>query len=204
MRFANGTVVGRAVRAAFLAALLADAGCGYHFPGQGKVLPGGGSRVRVASFENRTGEVGLENDVTQAMEEEIARRGVFTLARDDDSADLVLEGVINSLETHPVAFSSTDAALQYETVMVLSAKLRNPHTGAVVWRVSALREDDSYGAVSSTVVTASPQFQQQTLSAADLAQLPEVQLSESQRREALDRVLENASRDLYNGIVEDF
>ena len=37
-----------------------------------------------------------------------------------------------------------------------------------------------------------------------LVQLTDVQLSESQKGEALERVLENMSRDVYNSMVEDF
>ncbi|HZR81945.1 MAG TPA: LPS assembly lipoprotein LptE [Candidatus Binatia bacterium] len=179
--------------------------CGYHFPGQVAVLPGGGSKVYVARFDNRTRNPGVENDVLEAMQLEVARRGQFTLAPNSDAADLVLEGTINSIEVRPIAFSTSDEALQFETVMTLSVQLRNPHTGKIVWRVAGLRENDSYGAVSQTVVASSSQFlSQSTLNANDLNQLTDVQLSESQRREALDRVLENASRDVYNSMVEDF
>ena len=44
---------------------------------------------------------------------------------------LVLEGAIDSLELRPIAFSTTDEALQYQTVMTVSATLRNPHTNEV-------------------------------------------------------------------------
>jgi len=55
------------------------------------------------------------------------------------------------------------------------------------------------------VVTDSPQFLSNSgLNPNDLAQLSDVQVSESQQGEALDRVLENVSRDLYNAMVEDF
>ena len=190
---------------AVLAALLVAGGCGYHFPGQAATLPGGGTRLRVARFENHTRSPGLENDVLEAIEAEVARRGQFTIAGDGQAPDVILEGTITSLVVRPIAFSSTDEALQYETVMTLSARLRDPRNGAIVWRVAALRENDSYGAVAQTVVPQSSLFQSQsTLNSNDLGQLTDVQLSESQNREALDRVLDNASRDLYNSMVEDF
>ena len=195
----------RTQRSALLISLLLAAGCGYHFPGQAAELPGGGSKLHIARFENRTESPGLENDVLEALESEVSRRGQFKMIRQPADADLVLEGAITSLETRPVAFSGSDEALQYETVMTVSAALRDPRTGKVVWRVTSLRENDSYGAVSSTVVPSSSQFlEQSTLNANDLNQLTDVQLSESQRREALDRVLENTSRDLYNAMVENF
>jgi hypothetical protein len=201
----RGTWAGHAAFAAGLCLALFSADCGYHFPGQASTLPGGGTKLYIAQFENGTRTPGLENDVLEAMQSEVARRGQFTVTDAPDAADLVLEGSISSLEVRPVAFSTSDEALQYETVMVVSAALRNPRTNAIVWRVAALRENDSYGAVSQTVVASSSQFlQQSTLNANDLNQLTDVQLSESQRREALDRVLENTSRDLYNSMVENF
>lgn len=197
--------VDRRLRGLVVAAALIAGGCGYHFPGAGTSLPGGGSRIYVARFDNRSRSPGLESLVAEGLQVEFARRGQFSVVRDPAAADLVLEGSIQSLETRPVAFSTTDETLQYETIMVLGASLRSTATNAVVWRISALRENDSYGAVSQTVVPSSSAFVSgSTLNANDLNQLTDVQLSEAQRREAIDRVIENASRDLYNAMVEDF
>ncbi|MDG2306003.1 MAG: LptE family protein [Candidatus Binatia bacterium] len=179
-------------------------GCGYHFPGDASVLPGGGTTVYVSTFTNQSREPGLENGVRDALEDEILRRGNFELVS-EDTADVVLEGVIESLQSRPIAFSNSDEALQYETVMTLSASLLDTRRKALVWRVANLRESDSFGAVPGTVVVQSSQFQEQsTLNQQNLAQLTEVQLSESQKDEAIERVLENMSRDLYNSMVEDF
>jgi hypothetical protein len=181
------------------------AGCGYHFPGQGRVLPGGGTSIYIGDFSNRTREAGLDARVREAMEEEVERRGIFQLTNDSASAAVVMEGSVDRLETRPVAFSNTDEAVQYETIMSLSASLRDTRTETVVWQVASLRANDSYGAVFGTVVAESSQFQEQSpIGAQALGQLTDVQLSESQRDEALQRVLENISRDLYNAMVEDF
>lgn len=199
----RGTTGRLALLLAGVALGLAD--CGYNFPGEGRTLPGGATSLYIAKFENRTREAGLENFVLEALEAEVARRGQFTLAPDQSAAELVLEGTILSIETRPVAFSSADEALQYQTFLTVSAALRDPKTNNIVWRVAALRETDSYGAVANTVVTDSPEFVAgSTLNQGDLAQLSDVQLSETQQREALDRVLENTSRDLYNAMVENF
>jgi hypothetical protein len=188
-----------------LAAALVVASCGYHFPGQGQVLPGGGSSVYVGEFLNRTRDPGIEARVRSSLEDEIARRGIFKLVPSTDAAAVVLEGSVDRIETRPVAFSNTDEAVQYETIMTVSAQLRDNRNETVVWRLSGLRATDSYGAVFGTVVAESSQFQEQSpIDAQQLGQLTDVQLSESQRDEALVRVLENLSRDLYNAMVEDF
>lgn len=184
-------------------ALLASA-CGYNFPGDASVLPGGGTKVHVSTFTNQTREPGLENAVRDALETEVIRRGNFDLVGSGD-AEVILEGVIQSLAYRPIAFSNSDEAQQYETVMTLSASLRDTRRQTIVWRVSNLRESDSFGAVPGTVVVQSSQFQEQsTLNEQNLEQLTDVQLSESQKGEAIERVLENMSRDVYNAMVEDF
>jgi outer membrane lipopolysaccharide assembly protein LptE/RlpB len=194
----------RAVVLVVALALLATASCGYHFPGEG-TLPGGATSIHVAKFENRTRDAGLENYLLEAIQTEIARRGKFTLAEDRGAAQLTLEGTIVSIERRPVAFSSSDEALQYQTYVTIGAVLRDTRDNKAVWRISALREGDSYGATSNTVVTDSPEFLTgSTLNSKDVAQLSDVQLSESQEREALDRVFQNTSRDLYNAMVENF
>jgi hypothetical protein len=188
-----------------LPALLGLVDCGYHFPGEGRTLPGGATTIYVAKFDNRTRDPGLENYLLESMQAEVARRGQFALMEDRSAAQLALEGTILSLETRPLAFTASDQAVQYQTFMTISAALKNTQTGQIVWRIAALRESDSYGAVANTVVTDSPDFLAgSTLNPNDLAQLSDVQLSESQQREALDRVLENTSRDLYNSMVENF
>jgi outer membrane lipopolysaccharide assembly protein LptE/RlpB len=193
------------MRRTLLAAVLLAASCGYHFPGQGRVLPGGGNSLYVGEFVNRSREAGLDARVHSSLEDEVARRGIFKLVPSTDAAAVVLEGSIDRLETRPVAFSNSDEAVQYETIMTISAQLRDPRNERVVWRVSGMRSNDSYGAVFGTVVAESSQFQEQSpIDAQQLGQLTDVQLSESQRDEAMERVLENFSRDLYNAMVEDF
>ena len=183
---------------------LALFGCGYNFPGEATVLPGGGTKLYIETFRNQSRRPGLENAVRDALESEVLRRGNFEVVSDGE-AEVVLDGVIQSLNYRPIAFSNADEALQYETIMTLSASLRDPGSGKIVWRVTNLRESDSFGAVPGTVVAQSSQFQEQsTLNAGNLLQLSDVQLSESQKDEAIQRLLENMSRDVYNAMVEDF
>lgn len=184
--------------------LLCAAGCGYNFPGDASHLPGGGTKIYVSIFSNESREAGIENAVRDALETEILRRGNFDLVSSSE-AEVILEGVVQSLQYRPIAFSNSDEALQYETIMTLSASLRDTRRNAIVWRVSNLRETDSFGATPGTVVVQSSQFQEQsTLNEQNLIQLTDVQLSESQKDEAIERVLENMSRDVYNAMVEDF
>jgi len=197
--------VKKAGRTLALAAALGLGACGYHFPGQGRTLPGGATSLQVGKFRNQTGRPGLGEKVRDALEQEVLRRGVFPIERQATGADLVLEGAVERFETRPVAFSPTDQAVRYETFLTVSAQLRDPRSDKVVWRIGSLRRSDSFGSVAETVVAQSSTFQERaTIDAGDLAQLSDVQVSESQRSDALERVLENVTRDLYNAMVEDF
>jgi len=69
-----------------------------------------------------------------------------------------------------------------------------------------LRESDEYSASARVVVSSSSQFQQDTLDAANIqdAQFSNIQLAETERRQAITRLLRQAVRDVYNQMVEDF
>lgn len=189
-----------------LGALLVSmlSGCGYHFPGGGSVLPGGGSKIAIEGFRNATQTPGLVDGIQAALESEVARRGNFAVVSASD-ADVVLAGTILSLDVRPVGFSQSDEALQYETVVSIAAQLRDARTERVVWQVRKLTENDSYGAVAQTVISQSSQFQEQSsLDQGDLDRLSDVQVSESQRQDALIRVYDNLARELYNSMVDNF
>nr|MCU0564711.1 LPS assembly lipoprotein LptE [Desulfobacterales bacterium] len=73
------------------------AGCGYRFQGKAQ-LPDGAQFLFVDIFENRTNQLGLETTVTNAVVFEFLKRGKQTMVSDRESADLVMKGVIRSVE----------------------------------------------------------------------------------------------------------
>ena len=188
--------------ALWLALLLAS--CGYNFPGVATALPGGGTRIAVEPFANATREPGLVTGIQEAFSLELAKRGSFEQT-EAGRADVVLSGVVVSVDVRPVGFSGSDEALQYETIVRINARLTDPKTGRVVWRVDGLQQSDSYGGVASTVIAQSSDFQENsTLNEGDLLRLSDVQVAESQKGNALQKVTENLARELYNAMVDDF
>jgi hypothetical protein len=178
--------------------------CGYTFPGMATALPGGGTKIAFEPFANATPEPGLVTGIQEAFSLEVAKRGSFEQTS-AGRADVVLSGVIESLDIRPVGFSRSDEALQYETVVRISAWLTNPKTGRVVWRVDGLQQSDSYGAAATTVIAQSSEFQENsTLNEADLLRLSDVQVAESQQGDALKKVSDNLARELYNSMVDNF
>lgn len=71
-------------------------GCAYRFGPHHRQLPGGHQKIFVKIFENRTQEVGIETEFTNACIQELSRSGVATVTN-EAHADVVLEGVIHSV-----------------------------------------------------------------------------------------------------------
>jgi len=192
-------------RIALLLCLLFS-GCGYHIAGEHVALPPEVRSVRVGKIENRSREQGLEKSLAFALEREVHIRQHFRMEQDPTRGDAVLSGTIREVHVRPVAFDANDQAIQFEIAVVLDLTLTRPGDGHVFWHVHGLRELDEYSASSQAVVTRSSQFQQATLNAGDVQnpQLSNIQLAETERQEALLRLLKQAAHDVYNQMVEDF
>lgn len=187
-------------------AALVLTGCGYHLVGEQIGLPDDVRSLGVGTLQNRSREYGLEKSLAFAMEREIHERGRFRMVEDPGGADAVLSGTIRDVNVRPVAFDSSDLAVEYEIGLTLDLTLTRQRDGQVIWHVRGLRETDEYSASSRVVVTSSSQFQQGTLDAANI-QDPEftsIQLAETERRLAITRLLRQVVRDVYNQMVEDF
>jgi hypothetical protein len=190
--------------AAFLA--LAFIGCGYHFAGEQVGLPEDIHSLSVGTLVNRSREHGLEKTLAFALEREIHERGRFRMIEDPGGGDAVLSGAIREVRVQPVAFDSNDIAVQYEIDITMDFTLIRKDDGRVLWHVNGLQESDQYSASPTVVVTTSSQFQQGTLNASDVQnpELTAIQLTETERRSAVNRLLRQAVRDVYNQMVENF
>jgi Lipopolysaccharide-assembly len=183
--------------------LLLASGCGYRFSGTGNRLP---PEIRTISFgpiQNTTREVGLEKQLLESLEDEVTSHGRLDIAS-AGKGDAVLTGVVRDYGTRPVAFSANDEALQYQASVTVDLDLRRRDNGKLLWKAVGQRQTQDYSAVPGVVVTTSSQFQRTTLNAANVGQFTDIQLSESQRRQANEALLENLARDIYNQMMEDF
>lgn len=186
--------------------LAALAGCGYHLAGAELSLPSDVRSVRVGAITNHSPEHGLEKTLQFAIEREIHERGQLRMVDDPGGGDAVLHGAIRDVSVQPVAFDANDQAVQYEISIVLDLTLTRQRDGRVLWHVRRLQERDEYSANARVVVTSSSQFQQGTLDAANVQnpQLSNIQLTETDRRDAIARLLSQAARDAYDQMVEGF
>lgn len=201
------------MRAVAVVFVLTLAGCGYHLAGEQIALPEDVRSLSVGTVNNRSREYGLEKTLAFAFEREILERGHFHVSQEPGGADAVLSGTIRDLRVHPVSFNANDQAVQYEIALVVDLVLTRQQDGHVLWRANGLSEVDEYSTSGGVVVTSSSQFQQGTLNASDLRnpefatmdpQTISIQLSETERRRAIERLLSQAVRDIYNQMVESF
>lgn len=187
----------------WLALALGLAGCGYHFAGSGVGLPPAARTVSISVFGNRTREHGLEIALRRAIEEEFRRRGPLDVV-EEGNGDLVVSGTIRRFQTTPVAFVGTSAAVQYQGILQVGFKLTERSTGKVLYDNKLLQESLDFGATSGVIVETSPRFQRGTIDARDLAQMTNVQVGETRRRETLSELLELIARDVYLQTMEGF
>lgn len=189
---------------AFLAALaLGLTACGYQFAGTVTRLPDDVRTISLGPIANGTREVGLEKRLLEAIEDEIALRGRLKVMP-QGQGDVTLSGAIRGYATRPVAFSGRDEALQYQVSVAVDLDLRRRDDQKLLWHTQGLREIQDYSAVPGVVVTSSSKFQKSTLNPADVGRFTDIQLSEGQKREADERLIETLSRTIYNQMMEDF
>jgi hypothetical protein len=98
-----------------LAACAVLAGCGYRTAVRGAPLAGGAEQVAVAPFDARTADAEVGVFVTEALREDLARRGLDTR----DGAASRIDGVVE--ET--VYFPSSPNGATWRLALVVSAKL---------------------------------------------------------------------------------
>lgn len=188
--------------AAMLGALLA-AGCGYHFAASGSGLPQDAKTIYVARFSNTSRFTGVNDQFMRYVKDEIADHKRLELVDDPSQADLVLSGQILRVDTMPVGFNGVSEASIYQQFMVVRAQLQDRHTNKVLW-ANVLSSIDQFPVVSSTVITTSPEFLQQNLRSQDIANLPNIQVAQTQQAFSSSQMMTRMAQDIYSAMSEGF
>lgn len=176
-------------------------GCGYAFTGAGSVLPPDVKKVYIPLAENNSTELGLADVVTEALREQFDSYGVVTVVDSQNDADAVLRTTITSVKRATRSTTSnTDAALQLDTRLALSAELVRV-TGPVLWRDSDITVTKSFGGDRSVVITSSSDFASGSIGAADIATLDPREVARGQEQEVLNTLAEDAARKIYDDAV---
>jgi lipopolysaccharide assembly LptE-like protein len=197
-------------RTAFLAFILGGTtfsvfgGCGYQFVGESSLIPKDARTIYVEPFVNRSRDVGMEKELTTALRGEFYRRGQLTVVEGSEQADLILTGVIRSIERNVASVNRKDEVLQYESVLVLDVTLRRREPNEILWRGQGLRLTEVFGGSRAAVVTTSSEFRTGTLNASDVRRMTDIQLTEFEQKTTRDQLMERVAKELYQRVMEMF
>jgi hypothetical protein len=197
-------------RTVFLAFILGGAtfsvfgGCGYQFVGESSLIPKDARTIYVEPFVNRSRDVGMEKELTTALRGEFYRRGQLAVVDRSEQADLILTGVIRSIERNVASVNRKDEVLQYESVLVLDVTLRRREPNEILWRGQGLRLTEVHGGSRAAVVTTSSEFRTGTLNASDIRRMTAIQLTEGEQKGTRDQLMERVAKELHQRVMEMF
>jgi hypothetical protein len=123
------------------------AGCGYALQGRGITTDASVKRIGVPLFKDRTGKLGLDTHVTQAVMAELLKRGRFTVVRDAANVDAVVEGEITAFNVVPVNFSTETGqtqATRYAIALTAKVTYRKIGQAEPLWSNDAFSQRDEY------------------------------------------------------------
>jgi len=180
------------------------AGCGYQFVGESSLLPKDARTIYVEPFFNRGRDVGMEKELTTALRAEVYRRSQLRVVDQSEQADLILSGVIRSLESNVSSVNRQDEVLEYESILILDVTLRRREPNEILWRGQGVRLTEVHGGSRAAVVTTSSEFRTGTLNAADIRRMTDIQLTEAERRSVRDQLMERFAKELHQRVIEMF
>ncbi len=140
----------KAVAVLALSALVS--GCGYEIVRYSEAL-GDSRRIAIQPLINDSFEPGIDTVMADAFHREFLRRGALRVVENQESADLILGGVITNLETRSRSFSSIEFALEYEMRLFVELILTRPDGTTVPIDQGAFVESELYLSSSDLEVT---------------------------------------------------
>jgi hypothetical protein len=123
------------------------AGCGYALQGRGITTDPSVKRIGVPLFKDKSGKIGLDSRITQAVMEELLKRGRFTVVKEATNVDAVVEGEIMAFNVLPTNFSQsgdTTQASRYSVALVAKVVYRKIGQKEPLWANDAFSQRDEY------------------------------------------------------------
>lgn len=184
--------------------LAAAGGCGYQFVGESSLLPADARSIYVETFVNRSREVGIDKELATALRAEFYRRQQLKVVDYSEQADVIVSGVIRSLESSAASVNRRDEVLQYESVLTLDITLRRRQPNEILWRGQGIRLTELYAGSRAAVVTTSSEFRTGTLNSSDVRRFTDIQLTEIERRSVQDELMERFAKEVHQRVMEMF
>ena len=135
-----------------LLAAWVPSGCSYELVRYAGAL-GDAQRIAFAPIRNDSFEPGLDSLLADAFAREFLRRGALRVVEDPESADLIVSGLVESLETRSRSFSSIEFALEYELRLRMELTVYRPDGSRVPLDGSAFVESERYLSSADLEVT---------------------------------------------------
>lgn len=189
---------------AFAFVLLTVVACGYQLSGMSTFLPQDIRTIYVEPFMNRSRDVGIEKEITTALRGEFYRRGQLRIVDQAEQADAIVSGVVRAFDSSVVSVNRKDEVLQYESIMTLDVTLRRREPSEIIWRGQGTRLGELHSGSRAAVVTTSSEFRTGTLNAADVRQMTDIQLTETENQQFRDALIERFARELHQRLMEMF
>jgi len=159
---------------------IVSAACGYRFTGSGN-FPSDVQRIFIQIFDNRTSELGVENDLANELADQFTTRGnSAALVSSIKNADAVLSGVIASIQITTTSRITETTADARRVILTVDSKLTAAADGTI-WSAPGVAATATY-----TVV------------------LNNNEATEDNKRQALAQAANELAEILYNRLVEDF
>ncbi len=171
--------------------------CGYTFIGSGSSLPPDVQTVYIPFVTNLSTDTYVTPLLTEALREEFEKYGVLKVVDATDNYDSVLNVTILSVrEESRTVTARTESELQGDLILTLSVELLR-RDGSVLWKAPSMEQSRSYASDLSTVVTSSSSFSESGMSATDLQNLGNREVSRSQQRITMENLIEEVSKKIY-------
>ncbi len=179
--------------------------CGYRLQGSGSVLPNDIKTVSIRTAQNNTTITGLGPRFTEKLRSRFERAGIVKILDSGEPADAELITQIQAIANRNREVSGTqNVAVEQDLVFTISAELKK-RNGQILYRNPAITVSDSFGSVSSNVVTTSSSFAQGNSGASTLGSLSQREVARGQAAETLETLMEEAARKLYQeSVASDF
>jgi outer membrane lipopolysaccharide assembly protein LptE/RlpB len=160
-------------------ACIITAACGYRFTGSGN-FPAGVKRIFIQIFDNRTSEIGVENDLANELADQFTTRGnAAALVSSEKNADAVLSGVIASIQITTTSRITETTADARRVILTVASKLTADDR--TIWSARRVAATATYTVVQNNN-----------------------EATEDNKRLALSQAANELAEILYNRLVEDF
>jgi outer membrane lipopolysaccharide assembly protein LptE/RlpB len=188
-----------------LLAALTLASCGYRLEGSGSILPPDIKSVSIKTSENNTTLPGIGPRFSEKLRSRFERYGVVKIVDSGESADAEFITKILSIETENRDVQGrTNVQVEQSLNLMVYAELRK-RNGQILYRNPSLMISESFGTVSSNVVTSSSSFATGNLGPGSLGTLTQREVARGQAAETLEGLLDEAARKLYlDAVASDF